>query len=342
MRDLTERRLLAENGVIMLDNAVYAADGWGGDFNIAMDAQPQLITALNQGIPAFLAQIVDPTVLEVVMEPLRIAEVAGGEVSKGDWLTQSMLMPLAEATGHVVSYGDYDNGGTVDFNVEWVARQPWHYQTIKRIGEKQLGHWGLASIDGNARLDRSVAITFNRIRNRSYAYGVVGLQNYGILNDPSLSTPIVPNTKTAGGTSWNLATAIEIYNDFLKLFSALQTQMGGNISRTDPLVLALSPAKEAQLSNVSPFNVPTRQTLMENFPNLTIQPVPEYSTQAGEVMQLIVPEWDGEQTIWTAFTEKMRAHPVVQELSAWMQKFSGGTWGTIIRRPIAVKQMLGI
>lgn len=342
MRDLNERRLLAENGVIMLDTAIYAMDGWGNDFNLALDAQPQLVTALNQGIPAFLAQIVDPVVLEVVMEPIRIADVAGGEVQKGDWLSQSMLMPMAEPTGHVVSYGDYDNGGTVDFNVEWVSRQPWHFQTIKRLGEKQIGHWGLAAIDANARMDRSVAVTFNRIRNRSYAYGVLGLQNYGILTDPSLSTPIVPNTKAGGGTSWANATAIEIYNDVLKLFTALQVQMGGNLTRNDPLVLALSPEKEAALSNVSPFNVPTRQTLMENFPNLRIEPVPEYATAGGQVMQLIVPEWDGQQTVWTAFTEKMRAHPVVQELSAWMQKFSGGTWGAIIRRPIAIKQMLGI
>lgn len=342
MRDLNERRLLAENGVILLDNAVYAVDGWGGNYQLALDAQPQLVTTLNQGIPAFLSQIVDQTVLEVVMEPLRIADVAGGEVMKGDWLSQSMLMPLAEATGHVVTYGDYDMGGAVDFNVEWVSRQPWHYQTIKRTGEKQIGHWGLAAIDANARMDRSVAQTFNRIRNRSYAYGVLGLQNYGILNDPSISTPIVPNTKAGGGTTWANATAIEIYNDVLKLFTALQVQMGGNLTRNDALVLALSPAKEAALSNVSPFNVPTRTTLMENFPGLRIEPVPEYATAAGEVMQLIVPEYEGEQTIWTAFTEKMRAHPVVQELSAWSQKFCGGTWGTIIRRPVAVKEMLGI
>lgn len=342
MKDFNDRRLLAENGIFMLDTAVYAQDGWGGDYNLALDAQPQLVTTLNQGIPAFLAQIVDPTVLEVVLEPLRIADVAGGEVQKGDWLSQSMLMPLAEPNGHVVTYGDYDNGGTVDFNVEWVSRQPWHFQTIKRLGEKQIGHWGLAAIDANAQMDRSVAVTFNRIRNRSYAYGVLGLQNYGILTDPSLSMAISPTTKTAGGTSWANATAIEIYNDFLKLFAALQVQMGGNLTRTDEMVLALSPEKEAALSNVSPFNVPTRQTLMENFPGLRIEPVPEYDTAGGQVMQLIVPQWDGQQTVWASFTEKMRAHQVVQELSAWMQKFSGGTWGAIIRRPIAVKQMIGI
>lgn len=342
MRDLNERRLLAENGIIMLDSAIYAQDGWGHDYNLALDAQPALLTTLNQGIPAFLAQVVDPTVLDVVMQPRVVAEIAGGEVQKGDWLSQSMLMPLAESSGTVVTYGDYDNGGNVDFNVEWVSRQPWHFQTIKRIGEKQVGHWGLAAIDANARLDASKAILFDTIFNRSYAYGVAGLQNYGILNDPSLAMAIAPTTKAAGGTSWDLATSVEIYNDVLKLFGELQSQMGGNIRRTDALVLALSPAKEAQLSVVNEFGVQTRDLIARNWPGLRIEVVPEYETASGEVMQMIVPSYQGEQTIWAAFTEKMRAHPVVQELSAWAQKFSAGVWGAIIRRPVCVAQMIGI
>jgi len=33
---------------------------------------------------------------------------------------------------------------------------------------------------------------------------------------------------------------------------------------------------------------------------------------------------------------------VIADMSAWKQKKSGGTWGAIIRRPIAIAQMLGI
>lgn len=340
--DKAELAILAERGIHVPANAVYAEDAWRRDFGLALDAQPQLASTLNQGVPAFLAQVLDPNVLEVVMQPLRIAEMLGGEVQKGDWLSNSMLMPLAESVGHVVTYGDFDNGGQVDFNVEWVDRQPWHYQTIKTIGEKDLARWGLAAIDQNARLDISISQTFNRIQNRSYAYGVAGLRNYGILNDPSLSAAIVPTTKAATGTSWDNATAVEEYNDVLKLFTELQTQMGGNLERTDRMVLALSPAKEAQLSKVSEFNVSARVTIQQNFPNLEIKPVPEYSTTAGETMQLILVEYDGEQSVWAGFTEKRRAHNVVQDLSAWRQKHSGGTWGAIIRRPIAVKTMSGI
>lgn len=342
MRDLNERRLLADYGVHMSDIAVYVDDNWRGDYNLAMDAQPQLVTVANTGIPAFLANIVDPNVIEVVLQPLRAVEIAGGEVKKGDWTTQSLMMPLAEPVGHVVAYGDYDNGGTVDANVNWVSRQPFHYQSIKRIGERQLAMWGVAAIDYNARLDRSVAETFGRFQNRSYFYGISGLANYGLLNDPSLITPITPATKTAGGTTWPLATAVEIYNDILATYTQLQTQMGGNLEMTDRMELVISTLRQSQLGKTNEFGISVVDLLRKNFPNLTVRAAPEYSTGSGELMQMIVREYQGEQTIWAAFTEKMRAHPVVQELSAWAQKFSAGTWGAIVRRPIAVAQMLGI
>ena len=342
MRDLNERRLLADYGVHMTDLAVYVNDDWRGDYNLAMDAQPQLVTVANAGIPAFLANIVDPNVIEVVLQPLRAVEIAGGEVKKGDWTSQSLMMPLAEPVGHVVAYGDYDNGGTVDANVNWVSRQPFHYQTIKRIGERQLAMWGVAAIDYNARLDRSVAETFGRFQNRSYFYGISGLANYGMLNDPSLITPITPATKAAGGTTWALATADEEYRDILALYTQLQIQMGGNLEMTDRMELVLSTTRQPALAKLSAFNVSVNQMLAANFPNMTVRAAPEYSTGSGELMQLIVREYQGEQTIWASFTEKMRAHPVVQELSAWAQKFSAGTWGAIVRRPIAIAQMLGI
>lgn len=343
MRDLNERRQLAEYGIHMRDLAVYAEDAWRHDLDLAMDAQPALITTVNAGIPAFLANIVDPVVIEVVLAPLRAVEIAGGEVKKGDWTSMSLMMPLAEPVGHVVSYGDYDNGGTVDFNVDWVARQPYHYQTIKRLGEKQQARWGLAAIDANARLDRSVAQTFARFQNRSYFYGIGGLQNYGLLNDPSLITPITPGAKAAGGTTWALATAEEIYRDILALYTKLQQQMGGNLEMTDSLELVLSTTRQPKLATISSLTLQSiAVAISANFPNMTIRAAPEYSTGSGELMQMIVREYEGQETAWPAFTEKMRAHPMVQELSAWSQKFSAGTWGTIIRRPIAIAQMLGI
>lgn len=343
MRDLIERRHLAEYGVILPDTAIYAEDAWRHDLDLAMDAQPLLTTTVNAGVPAFLANIVDPNVIEVVFAPLRATQIVGGEIKKGDWTSKSLMMPLAEPVGSIVSYGDYDNGGNVDFNVDWVTRQPYYFQTIKRLGERQTAMWGLAAIDANARLDGAVANLFARFMNRSYFYGVSGLQNYGLLNDPSLITPITPATKAAGGTTWALATAQEIYADILALYTKLQTQMGGNLEMTDTMVLVLSTTRQPKLATISALTLQTiRAALAENFPNLTIMAAPEYSTGSGELMQLIVPEFQGDKTWWAAFTEKFRTHPMVQELSAFAQKFSAGTWGSILRRPITVAGMLGI
>jgi len=343
MRDLNERRMLAEYGVHFSDSAVYAMDGWGQDINLAMDAQPGLVSTVNGGIPSFLANILDPQVVEIVLKPLRAGEIAGGEIKKGDWTTQSLMMPLAEPAGHVVTYGDYENAGSVDSNVNWVARQPYTYQTIKRMGERQLEMWGLAKIDHSARLDRSVAQTFNRFQNRSYFYGISGLQNYGLLNDPSLISPISPATKGAGGTTWLTATAEEIYADVLSLYVQLQNQMGGNLEMTDKMTLVLSSTRQPRLATISSLTlIAVSVALKANFPNMEIKAAPEYSTGSGELMQLLIEDFEADQTVWAAFTEKMRAHAIVQQLSSWMQKFSAGTWGAIIRRPICIAQMLGI
>lgn len=42
--------------------------------------------------------------------------------------------PVVESTGQVSSYGDYNNNGQVNANVNWVARESYLYQTITQWG----------------------------------------------------------------------------------------------------------------------------------------------------------------------------------------------------------------
>lgn len=341
MRDLLERRELARYGIHFSDAAVYAEDEWRDDMQVAMDAQPQMVTATNAGIPGFLTNIVDPEVVTIVTAPSQFAAVFG-ETKKGDWTTLSTTFPTVELAGSVSSYNDYSNNGTVDANGNWVPRQSFTYQTHKRYGERTVAMWGAAGINYSAELDAAWAYVFQRFQNRSYAFGISGLQNYGALNDPSLIAASTPATKTAGGVSWLLATADEEFRDVLALYTQLLAQMGNNINRNTPMVLTMSPGREALLSKLSAFNVSARQMIKENFPNLTIETIPEYSTTGGELMQLWLPTYQGQKTAYGAFTEKARAHPVVQHTSWVDQKMSAGTWGAIIRRPLAIAQMLGI
>ncbi|MGC7981138.1 DUF2184 domain-containing protein, partial [Salmonella enterica] len=58
--------------------------------------------------------------------------------------------------------------------------------------------------------------------------------------------------------------------------------------------------------------------------------------------QLIAERLGEQDTGYCSFTEKMRAHAVVTDTSSWKQKKSAGTWGAIIRQPLAYAQMLGV
>ena len=81
------------------------------DFNLALDAQPGLVTVSNSGIPAFLTTYIDPKMIEVLVAPIKAAEAVGSEVKKGDWITETAMFPVVESTGQTAAYGDYSNSG---------------------------------------------------------------------------------------------------------------------------------------------------------------------------------------------------------------------------------------
>lgn len=320
----------------------YIEDHWRGDVRLAMDAQSTPVTTPNAGIPAYLSNLLDPDVVRVLTTPLRAAEIFG-ETKKGDWVTSTTQFPIIEATGETSSYGDYNNNGSSGANANWIPRQSYHFQTISHWGEQEIEKYGLAKIDYASEVNIASAETLSRFLNKTYFFGVAGLQNKGALNDPDLSAPLVPGTKAAGGLTWANGTADEIYKDILALFAKLQQQMVGNMPDDDAeLTLAYSPAMSAHLKKLSPFNVSVKQMLTENFPNMTLKTAPEYGTAGGQLVQMILTKVDGRDTTYCAFTEKMRAHPVIPDLSSWKQKKSAGTWGAIIRYPIAIAQTLGV
>jgi len=311
------------------------------DNRLAMDALPGLITTSNSGIPAFLTTFIDPKVIEILTTPNRGAEILG-ENKKGDWTTTSALFPVAESAGEVSSYGDYANNGEVTANINWPSRQSYHYQTVTQWGERQLAMMGVAQIDWASRLNIASARIMDKFQNKTYFFGVSGLANYGLLNDPNLSAPVTPITKAAGGFTWAVATANEIFEDIKKLYGVLVTQSGGNINMRSSMKLCLSPLKEADLAKLSAFNVSVADALKKTYPNMEVMSAVEYSTTAGEFVQLIVSDIEGQDVGYCAFTEKMRAHGVVKEMSAFKQKKSGGSWGAIITAPMGISSMLGI
>lgn len=311
-------------GKKLMDDKISAA--------LAMDAQPGLTTVGNSGIPAWMLNYVDPQLIEIILQPTKAAEVFG-EMKKGDWTTETATFMTVEPTGEVSSYGDYNNNGVSGVNVNFPQRQSYHYQVFTRWGEREVARAGEAKIDYVARVNEASVNALNRFQNKTYLFGVKGLQNYGVLNDPSLPA------STAAAKTWANSTGEEVYESIRKLFQTLLKQTGGKIDMNTPLLLVCSPTASVDLTKTNQYNVNVIDQLKKNFPNLRVETIPEYSAASGETVQLIVEELDGQRTLDCAFTEKMRAHNMVLEASSIKQKKSQGTWGAIIYRPLCIATM---
>lgn len=317
---------------------------------LTMDAAPPnalqqpLITGMNAGVPAYLSNFIDPKLTRVITSPVRAASIFGDQ-RKGDWVTLTATFPIIESSGEVAPYGDYNTNGSTGANVNYEPRQSYHFQTFTHWGDKELEMAGLAKIDWAAEQNIASAMIFNKFFNKSYFFGISGMENYGWLNDPSLPAPIVPSTKTAGGTTWAKGTGLEIWADIQALYKQLQSQLGGNLEMDAAMTLTLSPLVQTTLltpmSNVYGSGS-VKDYLKEAFPNLTVKAAVEYSTAAGEMCQLFVDSVEGQEVGHCAFTEKMRAHAIVRDTSSVLQKKSAGTWGAIVKLPAGVASALGI
>jgi hypothetical protein len=193
--------------------------------------------------------------------------------------------------------------------------------------------------------------------NFAYFYGVAGLANYGLTNDPNLPAPISPAPKAYGGTTWVVgtqvkATANEIFNDIQAVVIQGINQNSGLVNRESEMVLAMDPVHEAALTATNSFNVNVSDLLKKNFPKMRVVSAVQYgpvsSTQPQgqpsglSLMQLIFPEVEGQRTAIPAFNAKLVAQRVVFEMSAAKQKMLSGTYGAVLRYTAGISSMAGV
>jgi hypothetical protein len=97
------------------------------------------------------------------------------------------------------------------------------------------------------------------------------------------------------------------------------------------------------LTAINSFGITIKAFIKESFPNISYVTDPRYSAVAGgNLVQLIAKEFDGNKTGYCGFNEKSRDHALVRSLSSYAQKKTGGTWGAIIRYPLAIAGMIGV
>lgn len=344
-------------GVVLPGVVGYATDELKRDYTLAMDAQPALSTTAASAIPSMLTTYIDPEVIRVAFAPTEAANIIG-ERKTGNWLMDTEMFLVVEHTGDVTSYDDFGSGGSSSVNVNFPQRQSYHWQIMKRYGEREIERAGLAKLNYVSEIDTAAADVLNRYSNYTYFFGVAGLQNYGMLNDPSLPASISPGTKANGnGNVWMLnggvinATANEVYSDIQALYYQLVSQTAGAVKAKDKLVLAMHPTSAVALTATNSYGVDVYKLLKQNFPNIRFETAVQYGQRGaqnpeglagGNLVQLIAETIEGQQTAFCSFTEKMRAHKIIPDTSSFKQKVTSGSWGSIIRKPFGFASMLGV
>lgn len=308
---------------------------------IAQDSA--LVTMPNAAVPAELAAYIDPRVIEILTAPRKAREVFH-EVKKGDWTTPYAKFRADEMMGGTEAYSDHGQSRTSGVNSNWLTRENYLYQTVISYGDLETEVSATAKINLAAAKQAAAARVIDVDANRFYLRGVAGKRIYGLLNDPSLAAPLAPLPTGANNSPlWQNKTTKQRYGDILALFQTLVAASQGHVDKDTSLKLVMSPQLAVDLAEATDFNVSVQDMLNKYFRSLTIITVPEmYDAGTGETMMMIANEVLGMPTGELGFSEKIRAHRVVADVSSMRQKWSSGTYGALIYLPFAIQQMRGM
>ena len=304
-------------------------------------AEDAAITAPNVGVPTVLTTYVDPAIVRILTAP-RNARKIFGERRKGDWTTSSAMFKAIEATGVTAPYADFSNAATSDVNVVYPERDNYVYQTTIRYGEREMAMLGKAAIELASEKQISAAEILDVAANKYYLFGVAGKRSYGLLNDPNLPSDISPETVRTSVVLWSAKTTVEIYNDIIKIFGKLAEHSQGRISVDSDLVLACPPAVMVLLGKTTDYGKSVIDMLKNYFSRIDFVTLPELYANSTNSVLMCAREVDGAPVAELAFSEKMRAHQLIPELSSYKQKFSAGTYGAVVLRPFAIQIMSGV
>ena len=345
----------AQNGFVMPEALAYMTPDMKRDFSLAMDAVPSIGSTASAGVPVWFTTYVDPEVVRYAFAPVKIAEIAG-ERKMGDWKDTTAMFNVVEATGETSAYGDFSENGRSGVNLNNPQRQNFLFQVMEEYGELEVDRAGAAKLNYVSEINKASAENLNRFANFSYAFGIQGIQNYGLLNDPSLPGSLTPATKAYGGVKWInagaiVATANEIYADIQALIYYVINASAGLVEEESNFVLAMHPAVKVALTATNSFGVDVYKLLEQNFPNIEIKSAVQYGATsstnpqgvaAGNLVQLFAKNIEGNSSVFTAFSEKMRGHRLEVKTSSYKRKVTSGTWGTVVRYPIAFASLLGV
>ena len=307
-----------------------------------MDADtgiPTLVTESNAGVPVELLTNFSNTVIEIRTEPRNATKVFS-ETVVGDWTLEHDKYREEELNGTVAPYSDFGNAGVSDINTNWIANDFYRYQTLIRYGELEAAKSTAAKFDLIGGKQRSGANTLAVFANRSYLYGIQNLQIFGILNHP-MYNPVINSQSVGGNTSWADKGAMDIYEDIRAAIGSVIDASAGLIDQNSTFKLPIANTLVKYLDKLTEFNTKSVWSLVrDSYPNAEFITVPEFSTDAGDLMYVVADNASGQPTGECVTNMRMKAFSVIPDTSSFKQKVASGTGGFRLYQSWAVSRLL--
>lgn len=311
----------------------------GGAGQPAFDMQ----TLPSGGIPAVASQVIYPVIYQVLFAPLTATKFYSERQATTGWARDDELFPRTEEGYEIAGYSDKTRTGSTHINVNFERRQQARFEIMNEWGDLEQQRYGEARIPYVAYKQQKSIEAIRRFFNTSYIYGILGKQTFGFINDPALPAAIAPEPTADGKTEWKDKDAIGIYNDFITLFSQLAATNRGLIDTNSRMKLGVGPSANAYMSKVNALGTDTALSLInKTYPNIEVNIIPEFDTESGGLVQLKAEDLGGTPVGECVFGQKLLSFPVIVIHSQTEQKLAAGTFGTVIYRPSAVAQMIGV
>jgi hypothetical protein len=112
----------------------------------------------------------------------------------------------------------------------------------------------------------------------------------------------------------------------------------------------MSPQLQVALTFTNTYGVTVRKMLETSYPKMRFETAVQFGAlsatnpqgfAAGNMVYLVAENVGGQDTGYCAFTEKLRNHRIVMDMSSFKQKSTQGTFGAVIRQPFAISNMVG-
>ena len=321
--------------------------GYAQDADLIAPLTTQSITSpiqfLQSWLPGFVANITEARTIDELV----------GITTQGSWEDEEIVQGVLELTGNAQPYGDYTNIPLSSWNANWERRTIVRFEEGMRIG--RLEEKRAAKINANdaewkrIACSESLEIMRNRVGFNGYNNG--DNRTYGLLNDPNLPAYINAPNGAGGNPEWSTKTYLEIVADIRVGFVALRASSGGQINpKKTPIKLAIAMTSIDYLSVTSEFGNSVLQWLETNYPNVTVESVPEFDgANGGANVYYMYAESvdagkssDDKRTFVQVVPAKFQTLGVEQGAKGYAEDHTNATAGVMCKRPYAVYRFSGI